>query len=103
MSEIDVAALSDELAGGAMLVDVRGLDEWEEARVPGTSLIPLDELSGRWSEVPSDGVVYIICRSGARSASACEFLLTKGVEAVNVTGGTLAWIDAGHPFDSGPA
>lgn len=103
MSEIDVAALSDELATGAMLIDVRGLDEWEQARVPGTSLIPLDELPSRWSEVPSDQVVYIICRSGARSAKACEFLETKGVDAVNVSGGTLAWIEAGKPFDSGPA
>jgi rhodanese-related sulfurtransferase len=31
-----------------------------------------------------------------------EFLRAQGVDAVNVTGGSLAWRDAGHPVDSGP-
>jgi rhodanese-related sulfurtransferase len=35
--------------------------------------------------------VLCICRSGARSASAAEFLRRQGVDAVNLEGGMQAW------------
>ena len=60
------------------------------------------DLETRADEVPSDVTVYVICRSGARSAQAVEFLRGRGVDAVNVAGGTLAWIDSGRGVDSGP-
>lgn len=101
--EIDVAELATARAGGAPLVDVREPDEWEEFRAPGAQLVPLGELAGRVEEVPADGTVYVICRSGARSAKAVELLRARGVDAVNVAGGTLAWREAGHPVESGPA
>ena len=40
------------------------------------------------------GPVYVICKTGPRSLRACEFLAQ--VEAVNVAGGTLAWIRSGR-------
>ena len=43
----------------------------------------------------------VICAVGARSARAAEFLMTHGVEAVNVAGGTKAWIGAGRPVETG--
>ena len=36
-----------------------------------------------------------VCRSGGRSLNACRFALASGREAVNVTGGMLAWSGAG--------
>ncbi len=36
------------------------------------------------------------------SAQAVEFLRGRGVDAVNVAGGTMAWIDSGRGVDSGP-
>jgi rhodanese-related sulfurtransferase len=100
--EIDVKTLAEERAGGAPLIDVRQPDEWEEFRAPGAVLIPLGEVVERVDEVPADGTVYVICRSGPRSAKAVEYLRSVGVDAVNVTGGTLAWRDAGLPIDAGP-
>jgi rhodanese-related sulfurtransferase len=47
------------------------------------------------ADFPTDRPVYVVCRSGARSANACGFLRASGVDAINVTGGTLAWIEAG--------
>jgi rhodanese-related sulfurtransferase len=44
----------------------------------------------------------VICRSGARSLKACEFLVGTGRTAVNVGGGTMAWVEAGHPVATGP-
>jgi rhodanese-related sulfurtransferase len=43
--------------------------------------------------------VYVICAVGARSAKAVGHLRGEGIDAVNVAGGTRAWIDAGQPTD----
>ena len=95
--------LAERRAGGALLIDVRQPDEWEEFRAPGAVLIPLGEVPERVEEIPSVETVYVICRSGSRSAKAVEFLLAQGYDAVNVAGGSLAWQQAGFPVESGPA
>ena len=99
--EIDVAELARARESGAPLIDVRELDEWEEFRAPGAQLIPLGQVPERLDEVPTDGTVYVICKSGGRSAKAVEFLRAQGIDAVNVAGGSLAWREAGNPVESG--
>ncbi|MBI2705298.1 MAG: rhodanese-like domain-containing protein [Actinobacteria bacterium] len=99
--EIDIAALEQARAAGAPLIDVRNPEEYVEAHVPGARLIPLGDFVERIDEVPSDGTVYVICASGPRSARATEFLRSKGVDAVNVAGGTMGWIDSGRSFATG--
>ena len=101
--EIDVhelARLRD--GGGATLLDVRNADEWEDARVPGVPLIPLGELAERTDDVPDGEPLYVICAVGGRSARAAEHLRRLGIDAVNVAGGTKAWIDSGRPVVTGP-
>ncbi|WP_436795954.1 rhodanese-like domain-containing protein [Actinospongicola halichondriae] len=98
---IDVETLSDKLEAGLPVFDVRQPDEYEEAHAPGVVLVPLDQVPDRVAEFPTDGEVYVICKSGGRSAKAVEFLRAKGVDAVNVAGGTMAWIEAGKPVESG--
>ena len=102
LPEIDVNELARLLEEGATLLDVRNPDEWFEARVPGVPLIPLPELAERTDEVPAGEPLYVICAGGVRSAKAAEHLRTLGVDAVNVAGGTKAWIEAGFPTESGP-
>lgn len=99
--EVDVAELAAQLKAGAPLVDVREPHEYEEAHVPGATLIPLDTVTERVDEVPTEGTVYVICAMGGRSRRAAEFYRSQGIDAVNVAGGTTAWVDAGHPFDTG--
>ncbi|MBH30183.1 MAG: sulfurtransferase [Actinobacteria bacterium] len=98
--EIDVDELAPLIAAGARLLDVREIEEWQEARVPGGVLIPLGEIPDRVTEIPTDEPLYVICKSGGRSASACEFLRARAIDAVNVTGGTLAWIESGRDVES---
>lgn len=98
--EIDVTTLAERHAEGATLIDVREPDEYADARVPGAKLIPLGDVVERTDEVPAVGTVYVICARGARSAKAVEHYRRQGIDAVNVAGGTLAWIDAGLPTDS---
>ncbi|MFT7650155.1 MAG: rhodanese-related sulfurtransferase [Candidatus Poriferisodalaceae bacterium] len=99
--EIDVRTLAERLDEGATLIDVRQLEEWEQVRVPNVPLIPLDQFVDRIAEVLTDGVVHVICKSGGRSGQAVAFLREQGVDAINVTGGTMAWVDAGLPTESG--
>jgi rhodanese-related sulfurtransferase len=98
--EVEVSDLAQR-RGEVWLLDVRQPDEYEEAHVPGATLIPLDQLPGRTAEVPADVEVYVICRSGGRSAKAVEILNAAGHRPTNVAGGTLAWIEAGHPVATG--
>jgi len=100
--EIDVTVLEQRLRDGAPLIDVRQPDEYEHAHVPGAVLIPLGDVPDRVHELPRGTEVYVICRSGKRSHTAALFMLQHGIEAVNVAGGTLAWLDAGKPTVHGP-
>lgn len=100
--EIDVEELQELRAAGVPLIDVRQPDEYEEAHVPGAVLIPLGEVPDRLAELPTGDELLIICKSGGRSMKAAEFLGTQGIVAVNVAGGTMAWIDAGKATTSGP-
>ena len=99
--EIDVTELARRHAAGAFVLDVRQPDEYEAGHVPGAVLIPLDQLGARQDELPADRELLVICRSGGRSAAAVEALAAAGYDAVNIAGGTMAWIDAGHRVEEG--
>ena len=99
--EVDVHELEIVLIQGAVLIDVREVEEFEVVRVPGARLIPLAEVSGRRDEIPNGSRVYVICAKGGRSRVAAEFLREDGTDAVNVAGGTTAWLEAGKTVDSG--
>jgi len=89
----------DDLAprlGDVTLIDVRQPEEYVAVHIRTSRLLPLREVPDHVAELPTDAEVFVICRSGSRSAMASEFLITQGLHAVNVAGGILAWADAGH-------
>jgi rhodanese-related sulfurtransferase len=97
--EVPAAGVPDD----AFLLDVREPDEWAAGHAPGARHIPLGELSARSAELPRDIAVYVICRSGARSARATQALTGAGWQALNVADGMHGWDAAGRPMitDSG--
>lgn len=99
--EVSVDDLESALAAGARLFDVREVDEYTEGHVPGAVLVVLGTVPDHVDTFRGDGVAYVICRSGARSMRACEFLAGQEVEVVNVAGGTMAWVMAGKPVVAG--
>jgi rhodanese-related sulfurtransferase len=99
--EIDVRELAARREAGAAVLDVRNPDEYDEAHVPGVVLIPLGQLVEQVDEVPTGGTLPVICRSGNRSRQAAAWLRGQGIDAVNVTGGIKAWIEADLPVESG--
>ena len=82
---------------GATVLDVREDDEWAAGHAPGALHVPLGDLPARIGELPEDEV-YVVCRSGGRSARAVAWLQENGVDAVNIDGGMGAWQDAGRPL-----
>lgn len=103
IAEIDVAALAEALeAGSARLIDVREPDEYAAVHVPGAELVPLGTVPDHLDRFTGPGPTYVICRSGARSMRACEFVAEHtDAEVVNVAGGTNAWVESGRPTASG--
>ena len=81
-----------------LLLDVREPREFEICRIPGSVLIPLNELPSRLSELEGRGEMIVHCRSGVRSGKAVRLLRESGFGgARNLTGGILAWIDRIDP------
>jgi sulfur-carrier protein adenylyltransferase/sulfurtransferase len=77
---------------GIQIVDVREPDEFEIARVAGTTLLPLSELERRFGELKPEQTIYCHCKGGVRSLKAVQFLKQKGFKSVkSVKGGILAW------------
>lgn len=99
----DIAALHAAMSRGQppTLIDVRSAMEFAGGHVPGAVNIPLGVVAGRASQLPQDKEVWLICRSGGRSASAAQQLSAKGLAVVNVEGGTQAWSAAGHELQHG--
>jgi rhodanese-related sulfurtransferase len=90
------------------LIDVRTPAEFAEVHVAAARNEPLDRLDPKAllesGVVPPDRPVYLICLSGGRAERAAQAFIKAGHDqAVVVTGGTQAWIDAGQPVERGLA
>ncbi|TSK04608.1 MAG: rhodanese-like domain-containing protein [Geobacter sp.] len=84
------------------LLDVRTPDEFRQAHLKGSVLIPLGELNRRVQEIPRDRPVLVYCAVGARSATAASFLASKGYRDVyNMTDGIVGWYQNGLPLQLG--
>lgn len=90
--------LSADLPAGVYLLDVREDDEWVAGHAPDAVHVRLGELGARLDELPQDREVYVICRTGARSAYAAQALIGGGMNAINVADGMTGWAVAGRPM-----
>lgn len=73
--------------GSVTLLDVRTPGEYATGHIDGFLSIPLDELRGRWQELPEGKPVYVHCHSGMRSYVACRMLTGYGFDCYNLAGG----------------
>ncbi|MBI3681204.1 MAG: molybdopterin-synthase adenylyltransferase MoeB [Acidobacteria bacterium] len=94
---VEVKALFDK-GHRFVLIDVREPHEYQICRIPQARLIPLGELPKRVHELDSADEFVVHCKSGMRSAKACDFLRQAGFKKVkNLKGGILAWSDKVDP------
>jgi rhodanese-related sulfurtransferase len=100
---ISVAEAAAKRDAGAFVLDVRAQDEWNEYHIPGSTLIPLDQLETRLGEVPQGKEIVVVCRSGNRSQPGRDVLKNAGFKPVtSMSGGLKEWKAAGLPTVAGP-
>lgn len=101
MKTIDAQTAVELRDKGALLVDVREADEFEQARIPGSVNVPLSAFEA--SEIPTaEGQpVVFFCRSGNRTTVHAARLASRGAEAGTYVlgGGILEWAQAGLPIE----
>ena len=83
------------------IIDVRQPDEYRQAHVEPSRLIPLGELGSRSTELDRTRTLLTLCRSGRRSEIAAQQLAARGFRVRNIEGGIVAWIGAHLPVVKG--
>lgn len=73
------------------IVDVRELDEWIDGHIPEAVHVPLSEFGEHMHKISPTEETILVCRSGGRSARACEYLAHSGYNVINMLGGMLTW------------
>lgn len=93
--QVDQEELRQLLATGAkepILIDVRELDEYAEAHIPGVPLIPMNTIPSFLDDFDRNASYVFICRSGKRSQNVARYLKEQGMTNVrNFAGGMLSW------------
>ncbi len=88
----DMKKALDNPSLGIKVVDVREAFEYEIAKVEGVPLLPMSELQSRFTELDPNTQYYLLCKVGARSHQAMQFLRQQGFKYVkNVKDGINAW------------
>jgi rhodanese-related sulfurtransferase len=112
IKEIDVETLNQVSTQTACIIDVREPGEFAQGRVPGSVNMPRGILETKLAnhpmvagtaeplEVLATKEIYLICRSGGRSAFAAESMQKMGFETVySVAGGLLDWEKSGYELE----
>ena len=69
------------------VLDVREVEEFEALHLEDAQNLPLSQLADTYDQLDKEQLHYVICKSGMRSARACQFLSEQGYEVINVQGG----------------
>lgn len=100
VKEICPTTTQDWVKNGALLVDVREVDEVAQLAydVPNIINIPLTVFEENFTKIPKDKDVVLVCKSGARSLRAAGFLVNHGYDkVVNMKYGMIRWVQKGFP------
>lgn len=109
-TEIDLSALPETIDAqtaasimdreDVVMIDVREQSEYDAGHIPGITLIPMNSVPNRLSEIPTDKTVVLSCRSGNRSGQVFQYLKQQGYTNIhNLEGGIVAWQGAGLPVE----
>ena len=77
----------------AVVVDVRTIGEFRSGKIPGAINIDLmgSDFDKRVGALDKNKTYLVYCRSGSRSAQACNVLASKGLRSANLSGGIISW------------
>jgi rhodanese-related sulfurtransferase len=86
----------------ALVLDVREQGEYDAGHIINSRLISVGKLKERIGELEKyrERPIVVVCRSGARSASATALLNShKFTQVHNLSGGVIAWQKANLPLE----
>jgi len=87
---------TDSQQSTSVVLDARENIEYENGYFPGSVHIRFADLkAGRWTELPKDIFIYVMCWSGIRGKEVAEFLRTKKIVASYVEEGANGWVEFG--------
>lgn len=81
-------------------IDVREPSEWDQGRIPGATLVPLNTLLMSPRKYLNGDNLVFYCAQGIRSAVACEVAAAVGLTNIyNLEGGMIDWAAMGYPVE----
>ena len=99
MPEVSAEDAKQIIDSGSQLIDVRTGVEFEAGHIPGARHVPLADVQKESAGLDKDKPVVLYCRSGNRSGPAADAFAASGWDAHSITGGLLAWSEAGLELD----
>ncbi len=103
--EIPAVRLARDLAAGPppLVLDVRTAAEFRAGRIAGAISVPITALVRALPGLALDPSrkVVAVCLTAHRSIPAVRLLRRRGLDAVQLAGGMLAWRAAGFPEERG--
>ena len=79
------------------LLDVRTPQERSQGFIPGSVLIPINEVERRLNEIPKNRPVIVYCAVGSRSRQVAQALAGMGYgEVYNMRDGIMGWYRSGY-------
>jgi rhodanese-related sulfurtransferase/DNA-binding transcriptional ArsR family regulator len=86
--------------GNIILLDARPQIEYEAGHLPGALSIPINELSQRLDELPTDALIVAYCRGPlcVYADQALELITASGRRGVRLEEGVAEWQLAGYPL-----
>ena len=89
---VDISQVQQLQDDGAIVLDVREVEEFVAGHIIGAVNVPLSELkTGERADLNKKQSYIVICRSGSRSKEASELLIKDGYDLVNVSEGMSSW------------
>jgi molybdopterin/thiamine biosynthesis adenylyltransferase/rhodanese-related sulfurtransferase len=101
ITEIDTATAEDEIASGAVVLDVREPDEYDQGAIPDAIHLPRGHLESQVEGklLDKNAKVVVYCAGGVRSAFAAKTMQDLGYTDVSsVVGGFGKWKDEGRAW-----
>ena len=99
--DVDVKEFAELIADSSVIVlDVRTSEEYNEGHIARAINIDIKKdnfITKAKSALHTDRMLAVYCRSGKRSADACNRLSAEGYKVVNLKGGIFTWIDEKMP------
>ena len=99
---IDTDKAKEHYDNKVEFLDIREQDEFDQARIPGSTLLPMSQINSRWQEIPKDKEVVVYCRTGNRSAVLLGQLAQMGyTNLMNLEKGIVDWHQKQYPVEFG--